>query len=372
MNITELQDSTILIVDDNADNLNVLLATLTQAGFTVLAKRDGENALELAKRKPPDLILLDILMPGISGFETCRRLKEDETTQDIPVIFMSALTDTVDKVKGFELGAVDYITKPFQHEEVLARVKAHLTIVHQRRQLQELNANKDKFFSILAHDLRNPFSSLQMLIQFTLDNLADSGQTTLERTMEKLQSSTDNVYDLLENLLTWSRIQRGVMEYQPRPVHMHEVVNRNLALLTSQAAQKQIALSSKIEEDIVVSVDAHMVDAIVRNLLTNAIKFTHSGGRVSVSVTQDEHDLRVSVSDTGLGIGEEHISKLFQIGSHYKRFGTAQEKGTGMGLILCKEFVAQHGGTIWVESEVDHGSTFIFTLPRQPTNDEAQ
>jgi signal transduction histidine kinase len=152
---------------------------------------------------------------------------------------------------------------------------------------------------------------------------------------------------------------------------MREVVNRNFGLLTSQAAQKQISLSSKIE-DIVVSVDAHMVDAIVRNLLTNAIKFTHPGGRVSVSVTQDENDVRVSVSDTGLGIGEEHISKLFQIGSHYKRFGTAQEKGTGMGLILCKEFVAQHGGKIWVESEVDHGSTFIFTLPRQPTDDEAQ
>lgn len=368
MNIKEMHDSTILVVDDNPENLSVLFTALTDIGFTVLTKRDGESALKLAKRKQPDLILLDILMPGIDGFETCRRLKENDDTKDIPVIFMSAVADTVDKVKGFELGAVDYITKPFQYEEVLARVKAHLTIVHQRRQLQELNASKDKFFSIIAHDLRSPFSVLQVLIELTLEDIADSGQTKLERTMETLKTSTDQLYALVENLLTWARIQRGVMGYHPRRIDVREVVARNVALLTPKAEQKQITLRNMIKEKIVVLVDANMIEAIIRNLLSNALKFTDAGGSVEVSAIFDDHDVTVSVSDTGIGIDEEHILKLFQIDTKYKRPGTAQEKGTGMGLVLCKEFVEQHSGKIWVESEVGKGSTFKFTLPR-PTND---
>lgn len=163
-----MQQASILIVDDQPVNLGILVECLKAAGFKTLVAANGEWALQQIDQIQPDLILLDVMMPGIDGFETCRRLKANATTREIPIIFMTALADLGDKVKGFEVGGVDYITKPFQQEEVLARVRTHVTIVAQRRQLEELNTRKDQFFSLIAHDLRSPVSSLRGLLHFTL------------------------------------------------------------------------------------------------------------------------------------------------------------------------------------------------------------
>ncbi len=358
--------NTVLLVDDHPANVNVLVDALNAEGLSVAIAISGEEALELIEKVTPDLILLDVRMPGIDGFETCRRLKEHDSTREIPVIFMTALTDTVNKVKGFEVGGVDYITKPFQYEEVLSRVNAHLTIRTLQRELQKEIAAKDQFFSIIAHDLRGPLSVLRDMIRFSAEESNNYSQKKLEHTFDLLQNSIGNLHQLMENLLTWSRLDRGLIEYAPRHVPLQKVIERNMALLMPMADQKQISLHSSIEEPISMYGDTNMVDTVVRNLLSNALKFTHSGGLVDVAATQDETMVEISVSDSGIGIDQKHIPKLFRIDVKFKQLGTAREKGTGLGLLLCKEFVEKHGGKLWIESEVGKGTTCRFTLPKAP------
>ncbi len=391
--------STVLIVDDHPNNLDVLITYLDKSDLIIFVARDGEEALELAAQSAPDLILLDVMMPGIDGFETCRRLKQHDATRDIPVIFMTALSMTGDKIKGFEAGGVDYITKPLQHEEVLARVNTHLmirklqqdlqeqnqtleayaTLLKERNmelnaqnaqldeknaQLKELNASKDTFFSIIAHDLRNAFSGFLGMIQLIVENIGNYDQEELKKFIGILQNTSKKLYTLLENLLTWARIQQGAIHYAPRALNIQMVVQRNATILSPTAEQKQITLVNAIQEEMLVYGDEEMIDTVVRNLLSNALKFTRSGGTVTVSSRLVEGHVEVTVSDTGIGISEENIAKLFRIDAKYKRVGTAQEQGTGLGLILCKEFVERNNGNIQVESEVGQGTTFRFTLPK--------
>ncbi len=394
---------TILVVDDNVTNLNILLDYLNELSYKVLIAANGEQALQQLQHIHPDVILLDVMMPGIDGFETCRRLKANEATQDIPVIFMTALTDTVDKIRGFAVGGVDYITKPFQHEEVLARLNAHLMIRKLQQELQQknrdleqyadilskkntelasknaeldeknaqlntLNADKDLFFSIIAHDLRNPISALRELPQIIIENLDTYNQDDLRRMISMLRDAAKNLFELLENLLTWSRIQRGMIERNPQPINIQEFVDRNIALLSANAFSKKITVNNAITIRAVVNVDYKMIDTVLRNLLSNAIKFTGEGGTIEFTAVEQGNFVLVAITDTGIGIGEKYLSKLFRIDEQYRRAGTANERGTGLGLILCKEFVERNGGRIWVESEAGKGSTFTFTLPKYQTD----
>lgn len=368
----------ILVVDDNPDNLGILFEYLNGEGFKVLLVQNSQDAQTQAETQHPDIILLDILMPGLDGFETCRRLKANDQTRDIPVIFMTALSDTINKVRAFQSGGVDYITKPFQQEEVLVRVHTHLTLrglqqqlevknallEAQVKQLQEMNASKDKFISIISHDLQSPFSSLRGLIQFTAENLDDYNKNELGNIMDMLGNSTDNLYALIENLLTWSRIQRGVLEHCPQQIDLREAVLQNMALFARNAEDKQIIFTNQITAHLLVYADYNMIHAILRNLISNALKFSYPGGSVEFSAILRESAVEVAVADHGIGIPPEHLPKLFRIDARYKRLGTAREKGTGLGLILCKEFVEKNGGEIWIESEIEHGTTVKFTLPK--------
>jgi signal transduction histidine kinase len=385
----------ILAVDDTPENLGVLFDYLDEVGFTVLLVQNGENALKQAEENLPDLILLDIMMPDLDGFEVCRRLKASKLTRDIPVIFMTALSDTADKVRGFAAGGVDYITKPLQHEEVVERVRTHTTIRRLQRELQEkntilqeyvellaeknteldeknallekVNASKDRFFSIISHDLRSPFVGLLGLTQLISEEFEQYSREKLHTIVTKLHKSTENLYALIENLLTWSRLQRGMIECRPQPIIMRDAVQRTINILNANAEQKAITLSNAIATDVVGYADSKMLDTVLRNLISNALKFTNKDGTITISLEQQEEILKIAVADTGIGISREHLSKLFRIDSKYTRTGTANERGTGLGLILCKEFVERNGGAIEVESKEGSGTTFSFTLPVAPT-----
>lgn len=396
--------SRILVIDDNPKNLDVLSELFDQHDFIMLFALDGKSGLQRTESGHPDLILLDIMMPEMDGFETCRRLKASDKTKDIPVIFMTALSETADKLTGFECGAVDYITKPIQPEEVLARVNAHLTIRKLQQELQKknmvlekcvvrlaeqndqlkekntqldeknvqlkaLNADKDKFFSIIAHDLRNPLNTLRLLPEIIVQNIEKYSKDDILKVIRTQQNTMENLSALLENLLTWSRIRQGIIEYCPQQIDVKELIARNVTLLRPNAEQKQITLSSEIEEKTFVYADCHMVDTVVRNLLSNALKFTEPGGNITISAIQNDLAVEVSVSDTGIGIAEKHLPELFRIDTKYKRSGTANEPGTGLGLLLCKEFVKRNDGSIRVESEVGRGSTFKITLPKSSEKD---
>lgn len=380
MNRDDASKGVILVVDDDPDHLGVLFDYLYRLGFKALLVQNSENALIQAEQQQPDVILLDILMPEINGFETCQRLKANAQTKEIPIIFMTALSDLENKIKGFRVGAVDYITKPFQQQEVFARVNAHLTIrrlqqqlaaknvllEQQVAQLQESNANKDRFIAMISHDLQSPFSSLRGLIQFATENLDGYKKEELENVMSLLGHSTDNLSALIENLLTWSRIQRGVLERFPQRIDLREIVNQNLEFLSAHAKEKQLTLKNSITHKTLVYADFNMVNSVLRNLLSNAIKFTRPAGTVDVSARDAETLVEVAVADSGIGIGQEHFAKLFRIDVRYKRLGTAHEKGTGLGLILCKEFVEKNGGQIRIESEAGQGTTVKFTIPKNP------
>ena len=359
---------TVLIVDDEPINLNVLIETLGHEGFNVSVARSGDAALTKVHKVAPDIILLDVLMPGIDGFETCRRLKSDLKTRDIPVIFMTALSDTENLLKGFDAGGVDYITKPIKLKEVLARVNTHVTIQKlqarlrsQAQHLEELNAQKDAYFSLIAHDLRSSFTAVLSFSNF-LNYLDDLEQETRQQIIHQFQEHADNLFALLENLLNWSKMQRGMLEFQPEVIQLKTLVGHNLELLKPHAAQKQIALNTLIQEKTFVFADLNMFDTVVRNVLSNAVKFTNPGGKIDVSAQANQGTVTVSVSDNGIGIPQEKLPGLFRIDVKTQRAGTANEQGTGLGLVLCKEFIEKHQGQIGIESEPGKGTTVWFSV----------
>ena len=249
--------------------------------------------------------------------------------------------------------------------EALQRKQAEAALRESERQLRELNASKDKFFSILAHDLKNSLigflSFAKLLEQFETLEKAEFKDLT-----SQFRTSAENLFTLLENLLLWSQIQRGMLEPFLQEIPIGAFAVQNIKLLTPNAAHKQIRLTNLVQEEIPVVVDVNMIDTVIRNLLSNAIKFTHAGGAVEISATYDQDVVTVAVSDTGIGIPAEKLPNLFRIDAKCQQAGTAGEKGTGLGLILCKEFVEKHGGKIWVESEVGKGTTVWFTLPKEP------
>lgn len=364
-------DQSVLIVDDNPNNIRVLADYLETHGFKILVARDGESGINKAIYAQPSLILLDVMMPDIDGFETCRRLKANSTTQHIPVIFMTALTDVEDKVRGFAAGAVDYVTKPLQQEEVLARVSTHLKIQALTESLQQANARlmqmnveKDKFFSILAHDLRGPFlpllGSAELLYrrsrQLTPERVADMG--------EAIYQSGQRIMDLLENLLRWGQMQIGRVEFQPTALNVAELIKQNFDLLAANAKTKQIELLCTSITPMLVFADSHMLNFVLRNLITNAIKFTQPEGQIRVSWEAVEAGfVTMQVQDNGVGMTEKVLQSLFRMDMRHTSRGTANETGTGLGLLLCQEMVTRNGGRIWIKSREGKGTAVSFTIP---------
>lgn len=563
----------ILIVDDTPANLHLLSDILFLHGYLARAVSSGQMAMMSVQSAHPDLILLDIMMTEMSGFEVCRRLKADERTRHIPIIFISALEDVEEKVKAFELGGVDYITKPFHAGEVIARVETHLALRSIQCRLQEKNSqleqeitdrkrveailqqrndellllnrlshlfssslelesvleialkevqrlldvdstsfwlidsntrelvcqqiigpgseqlnglrlppgqgitgwvaehgervlsadiladqrhyttdgaaldtsvrsmlsiplrvkedvigvlnlvdprvnrftqqdvrfseliagtaaraienarlyslaqqelaerkraekalqkanqelklaneSKDKFFSIISHDLRAPFNALLGYTRLLVEQFENYSQSKVYHFLERIHTSAERLYALIENLLTWSRLQRGVMEYEPELLDLYDVINDTIEIFLTRAEQKQIHLQSTVTENTIASADEHMLETILRNLISNALKFTESGGTVTISTQKRDDTIEIGVTDTGCGIPPSDQRKLFRIDQQYSQTGTAGESGTGLGLILCQELIERHGGKIWVESTPGKGTTFRFTL----------
>jgi two-component system sensor histidine kinase/response regulator len=233
------------------------------------------------------------------------------------------------------------------------------SLASQKVELKKLNASKDKFFSIIAHDLRAPFSGLLGITDFIIKNLENFSQR------DSLRDAAETVYTLLENLLAWSRLQRGTMKNHPEDIRLDEIAAQNMRLFASSAEQKQISLVNQIPKGTTAYADKHMIDTVIRNLLSNALKFTYTGGVIRVLAHKNEKDVEFAISDTGTGIPQEDIPQLFQIDVKYSHAGTAGEEGTGLGLILCKDLVEKNDGTILVESEVGQGTTFTVRLPSE-------
>ena len=378
----------ILLVDDNDANLTILAEKLASLDYHTVKAHNGQQALDIVGALQPDLIMMDVIMPKMDGFVTCRLLKERDESRDIPVVFMTGLSDMEKKLQGFEVGGVDYITKPFQLKEVVARVNTHLTIRKQQQQLQSQNARlqeqnvlieqqhtqlqdanlrKDTFLSIISNDLQQPFKGIFVQTERIKLSVQAKRYDELEHNAEQLQSSVENYQNLLSNLLDWARLQQGLLEYQPQTVDLHLIIAKNVALFRPKAEQKRLKFINTCEGRLMGIVDVKMLDSVIGHLLSNAIKFTEAEGRVIISSSEEARSLQFSVADTGQGISEDKLSTLFQLNMKPQHSGLLGTNGVGLGLVLCKEFLEKHGGYIWVESEYNQGSTFHCSLPKQLT-----
>jgi two-component system sensor histidine kinase/response regulator len=365
----ELETAHLLIVDDNEVNLDVLSRRLIRSGFTVDLATNGRDALDMIEKNNYSLVLLDIIMPEISGVDVLKKIREKYSLRSLPVIMVSAKDESEDIIECLEYGANDYVTKPINYPIVLARLKGQIAIKraeesqeHLLKELHKLNDDKDKFFSIISHDLRSPLTPIIGTAEYIKMYFDKLNKDEIISAVEDINTAAENISNLLESLLQWSGLQIGRIKYQPQPIELILLVNQTIEILKANAVKKEINLINRIDDNIVAYCDHHMIYAVLRNLISNAIKFTNPGGSITINSKQIDKHLEVSVTDTGIGINKESIDKLFRIDTVYTTRGTSQEKGTGLGLILCKELIEKNGGKIWVESEIGKGTTFKFTL----------
>ncbi len=364
--------SKILVVDDMRANINILKSVLGP-GFEISTASNGAEALWSAEVEQPDLILLDVDMPDMDGYEVCVRLKSHPGTHDIPVIFVTGMDHEEDEEKGLECGAIDYVTKPIKPAIVLARIKNHLELKTARDTMKEMSDMKDKLFSIIAHDLRSPFTTLIGLTEMMV-NLGDA--ITPEQTGDfifRINDSAKRTFALLENLLEWSRLQMEQVKFEPGEVRLKDVAQKTVDLLRPVAEGKGLLIENLVPDGLTAHADENMIDVAVRNLTNNAIKFSDEGGKITIdghlSGMLGSVEACLSVSDSGVGMTPAQMGKLFGLSKENTTLGTKGEKGTGLGLLMCKELVEKNNGKIKVESEPGRGSTFTITLRLSPEKD---
>ncbi|MDA3927812.1 MAG: hybrid sensor histidine kinase/response regulator [Prolixibacteraceae bacterium] len=362
--------STILVVDDNKKNLQVLGNILNEVNYKVAMAIDGNSALKLANHLLPDLIILDIMMPGMDGFEVCKILKADEKTKEIPIIFLTAKVELDDVIEGFNLGGADYITKPFKKKELLVRIKNHLDLIQSKRKVEEqaaqlkaANLFKDKLFSIIGHDLRSPLSSLKLTFDLIVAGLISIHDDDFIDTVKSLSKSTEEAYVLLENLLGWAKSESGTLEVAAETINMKEMAESTQRLLKLNLKNKSINFIIDVEDKVLAWADSQMIQTTLRNLVSNATKFTPTNGTITIHAFQEGDKIITNVSDTGVGIPPESLAQLFVARGKIKTYGTNNEPGSGLGLILCHDFIEKNGGELTVTSKLNEGSTFSFSLP---------
>jgi PAS domain S-box-containing protein len=254
-------------------------------------------------------------------------------------------------------------------EDITDLRRAQEEIIQKNEDLIHLNAEKDKFFSIIAHDLRSPFNSFLNLSKMMSEELEDMSQDEIQKIATTMSKSAIKLFDLLENLLEWSRMQRGLINFEPSDLDLNVKIQKSIHMLIDLAHAKQITIHVDIPEDLKIHADEMMLESTMRNLVSNAIKFTPKGGLITVMArpTSDQ-SVMVTVKDTGIGMSQQILQKLFRLDENANRKGTEGESSSGLGLLLCKDFIEKHGGRIWAESEVNKGSAFHFTLPGSATN----
>ncbi len=363
----------ILVVDDVLSNVLLLKVLLTSEKFNIVTAMNGTQALELAQQESPDLILLDVMMPDISGFEVAQQLKSMPDFHEIPIIFLTALNAASDIVKGFQMGGNDFISKPFNKEELIIRVMHQISLVAAKRiivqkteELERTIVGRDKLYSVIAHDLRSPMGSIKMVLNMLILHLPSTkiGEEMFEM-LNMANQTTEEVFSLLDNLLKWTKSQTGKLNVVPQDIDVAGVAAGIIEIFSMVAELKKIKLTLQAPDQVEVRADIDMLKTVIRNLISNALKFSNPGGEILVNVEDKEDRVVISVADNGCGIKEEDQAKLLHVDTHYTTFGTKNEEGSGLGLLLCQDFVRKNGGELWFTSKVDEGSTFSFYIPKK-------
>lgn len=361
----------ILIVDDVVSNVLLLKVLLTNEKYQIATASDGTQALAQVEKEKPDLILLDVMMPGLSGFDVAEKLKANPETVEIPIIFLTALNSPSDIVKGFQVGGNDFVSKPFNKDELLIRVRHQISLVAAKRiilaqteELRKIITARDKLYSVIAHDLRSPMGSIKMVLNMLILNLP---KETIGEEMSHLltmaNQTTEDVFALLDNLLKWTKSQIGKLNVVYQDIDIVELVEGVVDIYKIVAEIKKIGIRLEASDSVPAHADIDMIKTVVRNYLSNAVKFSNEGTEVVVRVETKDDRVVVSVEDQGCGIDEEGQKMLLHTNTHFSTFGTNDEEGSGLGLLLCQDFVTKNGGKLWFTSVKGKGSTFYFDLP---------
>jgi Osmosensitive K+ channel histidine kinase len=364
-------DYKILIVDDVMSNVLLLKVLLTNEKFNIITASNGKQALGIVATEKPDLILLDVMMPDMDGFEVAERLKGDAATSDIPIIFLTALNSTSDIVKGFQIGANDFISKPFNKEELLIRVSHQVSLIEARRvilaQTEELKRTiigRDKLYSVIAHDLRSPMGSIKMVLNMLVLKLSGTNiNNEMFELLNMANQTTEEVFALLDNLLKWTKSQIGRLTVVYQDMDVIEVVESVIEIFNMVAGLKNITIRLESPASINVHADIDMVNTVVRNLMSNAIKFSNPDSEIVVRVELNDDKAEIHIVDHGCGIDDEDQKKLLHTDTHFSTFGTKNEEGSGLGLLLCHDFATKNGGELWFTSKKGEGSVFSFSIP---------
>jgi signal transduction histidine kinase len=363
--------ASILMVDDNPVNLQVLTSMLKQSGWRPRPVTSGRLGLQAARNEPPDLVLLDVNMPEMNGYEVCEALKADARLADIPVIFVSALGETMDKMRGFAVGGVDYVTKPFQLDEVRARVAAHLELRRQRRELQssydklrESERLRDSLVHMIVHDLRSPLAAISAYLELFGEEAKEKLGAETQEDVASAMHATRNMIRMINGILDVSKMEAQMMKLDLRECDLVQVVGQNLHDLESLVGARRLAFERPAEPARVLA-DQEIVARIVQNFLANALRFTPADGEIRVGIVVEAEHVRVFVADTGPGIAPDFHRSIFDKFVQAGASALPRNLSTGLGLAFCKMAVEAHGGRIGVDSEPGKGSTFWFTLQRR-------
>lgn len=364
----------ILIVDDTTANLRLLSGVLKESGYKVRPVTSGELALEAIRRLPPDMILLDINMPGMNGYEVCERLKADPALADIPVIFLSALNEMEDKVRAFRVGGVDYITKPFQFEEVQARVECQLSLrrLHNdmeaqnraleltNRRLCEAEQLRDDLVHMVIHDMRSPLTVQMGFLDYLLKNAAPPLGESEKSWVVAAYETSIKLINMVNSLLDINRMESGKMPIHRKPSDLNKIAHAAMEFYRPIIDRRRY-LFEPLAIAAMADCDEALIQRVIENLIGNAHKFTADTGEICISITQDGDELHVAVADNGVGIAPKFHEAIF---TKFMQTGAQQRKNsTGVGLAFCKLAIETQGGRIGVNSEVGQGSTFWFNLP---------
>jgi signal transduction histidine kinase len=355
----------ILIIEDKDIDQMFIRKTLEFSGEKI--SLDSANTLksgvEKIHAKTYDCILLDLHLPDGEDhkiFDTVYEL-----VPSTPIILLTGSEDSGIGLELIDKGAQDYISKEkINSQDLVKAIKFAIRRIKTDNKLRELIATKDKFFSIMAHDLKNPLSIFAVTTQTLHKEVDVLDKEELKEYLDHLKDNAKSIYDLLENLLTWSRTQRKKITFQPEIIELNFIIKNNIDLFSSTARAKNIELIAPRSEAWTVYSDSNLINTILRNLVNNALKFTPEGGKVEILVESEPNYWVMKVSDNGIGMDSETIENLFKVEVNTSKLGTNNEGGTGLGLIVCKEFADIIGGDIWVESELGKGSTFSFSIPK--------
>lgn len=355
----------VLLVDDVAENLQVLGNLLGGTGLDLSFATDGEQALQTCRRWLPDVVLLDVMMPGMDGFEICRQLKADASTAQIPVIFVTARSDEASVLDGFDMGGADYLTKPVRQGELLARLRVQLelkaardALIERNSNLIELNGSLHRMLSVLSHDLKGPIGSMLTLIDVRKGNpqaLLERG--ALEAFLDLLSKSLRGSFEMLEHILAWSRVKTGATQPRMESLGAAEAMDGVLRMLEPIAAAKGVTFARSVPTGLTVVADREMLRTVLHNLMTNAIKFSSRGGQIDLEAESMAEGVCLRVVDHGVGISEAELSLLFRPDRPVSTPGTMKERGSGFGLLLSREFVARMGGVLQLSGVKGEGAT---------------